>query len=230
MAKRLAGRYGYPKDVPFKVTLHPNRISQPLEWKGNHMIFVCSMSDLFHEDVPDDYVYQILDVVAQAPNHTFQILTKREERLIAFSRKISIWPQNVWLGVTVESSAYKYRIEALKEIKSAVRFLSCEPLLDDLGELDLEGIDWVIVGGESGPKARPMHPRWVKKIKDQCQKERIPFFFKQWGGVRKKAAGRSLEGREWNQMPPLCHNADFPYAIANPIAGNGRSPAPFHSG
>ncbi len=201
MAKRLAGRYGYPKDEPFKVTPHPNRLDQPKFWRGNHLIFVCSMSDFFHEDVPDTFIYNVLNIIKECPVHTFQILTKRSDRMLQISNKIKRWPDNVWIGVTVESKAYKKRIEHLRKVKAPVKFLSCEPLLEDLGKLELNDIDWVIVGGESGFKARPMEKRWVTNIRDQCIKANIPYFFKQWGGVNKKAAGRSLDGQEWNQMP-----------------------------
>lgn len=201
MSKRLAGRYGYSKENPFQVTLHPNRLSQPLKWKGNHIIFVCSMGDIFHKDVPDDYIFEILDVIKKSPNHTYQILTKRADRMLEISEKIGKWPNNVWTGVTVESKSCIKRIDMLKQVKSTVRFLSCEPLLNDLGSLDLERINWVIVGGESGFKARPMSAKWATNLRDQCLKFDIPYFFKQWGGVSKKKTGRMLEGQEWNQMP-----------------------------
>jgi protein gp37 len=203
MSRRLAGRYGYPKDNPFQVTLHPNRLSQPSEWKGNHIIFVCSMSDLFHKNVPDGYISEILDVMKKFPRHTFQILSKRAGRMLQFSKKIGCWPDNVWVGVTVESKAYKKRIDLLREIKAPIRFLSCEPLLEDLGELDLNKINWVIVGGESGFNSRVMEQKWATHIRDQCLNKSIPYFFKQWGGISKKISGRSLDGREWNQMPQI---------------------------
>ncbi|QTA82289.1 DUF5131 [Desulfonema limicola] len=203
MAKRLAGRHGYSKENPFQVTLHPNRLAQPLKWKGNHIIFVCSMGDIFHKDVPEDYILQILDIIKKSPNHTFQILTKRAERMLEISKKIGQWPDNVWMGVTVESKSCTERINMLNKVKSTVRFLSCEPLLNDLGKLDLKKINWVIVGGESGFSSRPMLPKWATSIRDQCLKAEIPYFFKQWGGFNKKKAGRSLEGKEWNQMPEV---------------------------
>lgn len=208
LAKRLGGRYGYPKDEPFRVTFHPQRLCQPLEWKNPLMVFLCSMSDFFHRDVPDDYIFQILDIIKKCPQHTFQILTKRSHRMVQISKKIKLWPSNVWLGVTVEAKKYKKRIDHLKLVNSSVRFLSCEPLLENLGELDLHGVDWVIVGGESGPKARPMRSEWAIDIRDQCLAERISYFFKQWGGVNKKAAGRELEGKEWNQMPKIYISPD----------------------
>lgn len=201
MSKRLAGRCGYPKDNPFAVTLHPDRLSQPSKWKKPHIIFVCSMSDLFHEDVPDSCIFDVLNVIKNSSHHTFQILTKRPERMVQFTQKAGPLPDNLWLGVTVESEEYKSRIDLLSQIEASVRFLSCEPLLSDLGELNLEKIDWVIVGGESGPKARSMNSEWVIDIRNKCIAKNIPFFFKQWGGVRKKDKGRLLEGREWNEMP-----------------------------
>ncbi len=201
MAKRLAGRYGYSKENPFQVTLHRNRLHEPLIWKGNHLIFVCSMGDLFHKDVPDEYIFDILDVIKKTPHHTYQILTKRAERMVQISEKIGRWPRNVWTGVTVESKDCKSRIDQLKKVRSSVRFLSCEPLIDDLGEVDLKSISWVIVGGESGFRARPMLAKWAISLRDQCLRANVPYFFKQWGGVNKKKAGRSLEGKEWNQLP-----------------------------
>lgn len=203
MAKRLGGRYGYPQENPFQVTLHPNRLLQPLKWKGNHLIFVCSMGDIFHKDVPEEFILKILNIIKETPNHTYQILTKRAKRMLNVSEKIGSWPANVWTGVTVESKSCIERIDTLKQVKSAVRFISCEPLLNDLGILDLRKINWVIVGGESGFKARPMLPLWAKNIRDQCLKADIPYFFKQWGGLNKKKAGRTLDGKEWNQMPKI---------------------------
>ena len=203
MAKRLAGRYGYPKDRPFRVTLHPNRLNQPLRWKGRHVIFVCSMSDLFHDAVPDDYIFQILKIIKLCPQHTFQILTKRAERMYEISRSVGAWPENAWLGVTVESAKYASRVDYLRQIDAAVRFISFEPLLGDVMDVNLEGVDWVIVGGESGPRSRPMRAEWATRIRDKCLQNNIAYFFKQWGGFNKKAAGRRLEGKEWNQMPDL---------------------------
>ncbi len=203
MAKRFAGRYGYPKDNPFQVTLHPDRLPKPLRWTKPHMIFVCSMGDLFHENVPEYYIFEILNVIRECPSHTFQILTKREERMLEISKKIGHWPENVWIGVTVEGKECMRRIDCLREVNASVRFMSCEPLLENLGKIRLEGLNWVIVGGESGFKARSMSPEWATSIRDQCLRENIPYFFKQWGGRNKKKAGRSLEGREWNQMPTL---------------------------
>jgi len=158
------------------------------------------MGDLFHEKVPLSYIRQVFDVIKQTPQHTYQILTKRTERLSAISGKLT-WPSNVWMGVTVENSSYIPRISQLLKTAAAVKFLSLEPLLGPLPKLPLKGIDWVIVGGESGPRARPMERVWATQIRDQCMKISVPFFFKQWGGVRKKAAGRNLEGRTWDELP-----------------------------
>jgi protein gp37 len=168
------------------------------------MIFVNSMSDLFHERVSDDYIARVFGVMAEAEKHTFQILTKRAERLAAwYEQRPEVWDlPNIWVGVSVEDRRYgSPRIPSLRRVASAVRFLSVEPLLEDLGLLDLGGIDWVIVGGESGPGARPMKPEWALSVRDQCLQARVPFFFKQWGGVRKKKAGRLLEDKTWDQMP-----------------------------
>jgi protein gp37 len=201
IAKRLAGRHGYPREEPFRLTLHPDRLSLPLTWNKPSMIFLCSMSDFFHTEVPEGYILKIIEVIKRCPQHVFQILTKRPERMVEIDKIIKKWPNNVWLGVTVEAKEYVERIALLKEAHSKVRFLSCEPLLDDLGSINLNGIHWVIVGGESGPRARLMKKEWVLSLRNHCLQERIPFFFKQWGGVNKKRTGRRLEGMEWSQMP-----------------------------
>ena len=184
----------------FEASLHPEVLEVPLHWKMPRMVFVNSMGDLFHEKVPLSYIRQVFDVIKQTPQHTYQILTKRTERLVAISGKLT-WPSNVWMGATVESSSYIPRISQLLKTAAAVKFLSLEPLLGPLPKLPLKGIDWVIVGGESGPRARPMERVWATQIRDQCMKISVPFFFKQWGGVRKKAAGRDLEGRTWDEFP-----------------------------
>jgi protein gp37 len=201
MSKRLAGRHGYPSENPFQVTLHRKRLEQPESWRKPLMIFLCSMSDFFHKDVPLDYNLDIIRIIRKCSDHTFQILTKRSDRMLKISKKVKRWPDNVWLGVTVEAKNYKKRITHLKQVDCAIKFLSCEPLLEDLGELDLNGIDWVIVGGESGPGARPMYLKWATNLRDQCVSMGIPFFFKQWGGINKKANGRILEGKKWSQIP-----------------------------
>lgn len=164
------------------------------------MIFVNSMSDLFHQDIPFGFVVQIFDVMRRASQHQFQVLTKRSERLLHLGSKLT-WPENVWMGVTVETVDYLFRIDHLRQTPAAVKFISFEPLLGRIPDLDLTGIDWVIVGGESGPGARPMKQQWAVEIRDKCLNAGIPFFFKQWGGVNKKRSGRSLEGRTWDDMP-----------------------------
>ena len=184
----------------FKLTLHPNMLNVPLTWKKPQMIFVNSMSDIFHEDAPLDFIRSIFDVMAKAHWHIFQVLTKRSDRLLEIADDLK-WESNIWMGVTVESAEYAYRIEHLRKSPAKVRLLSLEPLLGPLNGLNLEGINWVIVGGESGPKARVMRKEWVLNIKEQCDQANVPFFFKQWGGTNKKKSGRLLEGRIWDQMP-----------------------------
>lgn len=205
MAKRLKamGQPNYRNG--FKVTCHPQMLSLPLKWRKPRMIFVNSMSDMFHADVPFDFIRRVFDVMAQAEQHTFQVLTKRAERLAQLAPKLS-WPENVWMGVTVENADHLHRIDALRTIPAHVRFLSLEPLLGPLPKLKLKDIHWVIVGGESGPGARPMDPVWVKDIRDRCLHAGVPFFFKQWGGVRKNKAGRLLDGRTWDDMPSTALN------------------------
>ncbi len=206
MAKRLKamGQRRYRNE--FKVTLQPDVLAVPLHWKRPRMIFVNSMSDLFHEYVPADYIAKVFAVMQQASWHTFQVLTKRPERAAELAPDLP-WPANVWMGTTVESADYLYRIEPLLKIPAKIRFLSLEPLLGPLPKLPLEGIHWVIVGGESGPDARPMQSKWVFQIRDQCQENGVPFFFKQWGGVYKSVAGRELDGKIWDETPILefCH-------------------------
>lgn len=184
----------------FDLTLHEDTLDTPLKWKKPQLIFVNSMSDLFHKDVPVWFIQRVFSVMRQAHWHQFQILTKRSKRLAELSSDID-WPENVWMGVSVENAAYKYRIADLKEAKASIRFLSIEPLVDSVGVLDLTGIDWVIVGGESGPRARPLCESWVVEIQKQCSKSQVPFFFKQWGGRNKKKAGRLLQGRTWDELP-----------------------------
>lgn len=207
-AERWRGTPGHPFEAGFDLTLRPNRLEQPLRWEKPRRIFVNSMSDLFHKDVPASFIDQVFDVMERADWHKFQVLTKRSSRMRSYLmdrfRKL---PDHVWLGVSVEDAKVKRRIDVLCEIPARVRFLSIEPLIGPLGALNLFGIHWVIVGGESGPGARPMHPDWVREIRDQCIAQNVPFFFKQWGGIRPKSNGRELDGREWNEMP-ICH--DFP--------------------
>jgi protein gp37 len=200
MAKRLQamGQPNYANG--FKLTMHEHVLEKPLEWKTPQTIFVNSMSDLFHKGVPAAFIQRAFDVMLRANWHRFQVLTKRSERLLELSSVID-WSDNVWMGVSVENANYAFRIDHLRETGAKVKFLSLEPLLGPLPHLDLGGISWVIVGGESGPGARKMDEEWVKEIRNQCLSARVPFFFKQWGGVHKKKAGRQLEGRIWDEMP-----------------------------
>ena len=184
----------------FRLTLQPDMLELPLTWKKPQTIFVNSMSDLFHADVPVEYIQRVFGVMRRAGWHRFQVLTKRSERLAELDSRLE-WARNIWMGVSVESAAYRSRIDDLRTTHAAIRFLSLEPLLGPLENLDLHGIDWVIVGGESGPGARPMNPEWVLDLRDQCRAARVPFFFKQWGGWNKKKTGRTLEGRLWDEMP-----------------------------
>ena len=186
----------------FRVTLQEHMLPLPLKWKKPRRIFVNSMSDLFHRDVPLQYIQQVFDVMRQASWHTFQILTKRAERLAELSPKLR-WPDNVWMGVSVERADYLFRIDYLRQTGAKVRFLSLEPLLGPLSDMVLDGMDWVIAGGESGPGARPMEEGWITDIRDQCHLVGVPFFFKQWGGVFKKRTGRELEGRTWDEFPEV---------------------------
>lgn len=200
MAKRLQAM-GHPNYAHgFDVTLHEHMLDVPLKWTKPRMIFVNSMSDLFHEDVPTQFIQRIFSTMRQAPHHTFQVLTKRAVRLTELDNEIS-WPDNVWMGVTVEDQSCCFRIAHLRQSHARVKFLSLEPLLGPLPDLDLDGIDWVIVGGESGPGARPLALDWVTEIRDLCLDADVPFFFKQWGGVRKSEQGRVLQGRTWDQLP-----------------------------
>lgn len=200
MAKRLRamGQKNYAHG--FELTLQPHALDLPLRWKKPQTIFVNSMSDLFHEDVPLSFIRQVFDVMHRAHWHRFQVLTKRPERLAELARMLE-WEPHIWMGVTVESEKYTNRINYLRSTGAHVKFLSLEPLLGPLHDLELLGIDWVIVGGESGPMARPMDRAWVVDIRNQCRQAHVPFFFKQWGGVHKKKAGRLLEGRAWNEFP-----------------------------
>ncbi|UVT16285.1 MAG: phage Gp37/Gp68 family protein [Nitrospira sp.] len=186
----------------FALTLHPESLDVPLGWKKPRVIFVNSMSDLFHRNVPIEFIREVFDVMRAAPQHQFQILTKRADRLAELDRELP-WSDNVWMGVSVESEDYVRRIEHLKQTRARIKFLSLEPLLGPLSHLELKGIDWVIVGGESGPYARSMKPQWVRQIRAQCIEAKVPFFFKQWGGVFKSKTGRTLDGRTWDQMPKV---------------------------
>jgi protein gp37 len=192
----------------FTLTLHEEALELPLRWKKPQTIFVNSMSDMFHVEVPSDFILKAFDVMQRAYWHRFQVLTKRAERLAYLDRQLP-WANNIWMGVSVEDESYTHRIDRLRDTGAAIKFLSLEPLLGPLDNLSLEGIDWVIVGGESGPGARPMNAEWVLSIRDQCLSAEVPFFFKQWGGVWKKRFGRTLDGRTWDEMPRLM--AEFPF-------------------
>ena len=208
-AERWRGIPGHPYEPGFDLTLRPARLQQPLAWRKPSRIFVNSMSDLFHADIPKSYIRSVFDVMREASWHEFQILTKRAERLERLARRIQM-PDNVWVGVSVESPNYYARIRHLQRVDAAVRFLSCEPLLSELPGLPLDGIDWVIVGGESGPFSRPMMKSWVIDIRHQCRRAKVAFFFKQWGGANKKRAGRLLEGRTWDAMPTKRRSVEYP--------------------
>lgn len=202
MAMRLKAM-GTPKYANgFKLILHEDCLSEPYSWKKPKVIFVNSMSDLFHEDIPFEFIEKVFKVMNENPQHIFQVLTKRAELLLEYSPKLN-WTSNIWMGVTVENFEAKRRIDYLRQTTAAIKFLSCEPLISDLGKLNLENINWVIVGGESGPKSRPMKEDWVLDIFNQCKTIDIPFFFKQWGGVNKKKTGKELQGVIYQEMPEI---------------------------
>ncbi len=213
-AERFRGVPGHPFEQGFDIRLVPEKLPEPLRWKTPRKIFVNSMSDLFHESVPDSYILQIAEVMQEAKWHIFQILTKRHDRMARLlSGPLSSFATqpHIWWGVSVENRKHGLpRLRRLQKTPVAVRFLSIEPLLEDLGKIDLHGISWVIVGGESGPGARPMQPTWVRSIQSQCNRDGVPFFFKQWGGARKKASGRILDGATYNEFP----------AFAPPVSEN----------
>lgn len=211
MAKRLKamGSARYQQDGSpstsgpgFALTVHPDALDQPYRWTGRRTVFVNSMSDLFHAKVPLGFVKEVLAVMADTPQHTYQVLTKRSSRLPKIADKLD-WPANLWLGVSVEDAEHLYRVDDLRKVPAFVRFLSCEPLLGPLKKLDLEGIGWVITGGESGPHARPLDQEWVREIRDLCIAEHVPFFHKQWGGRTPKHGGRELDGLLWDEMPAV---------------------------
>jgi protein gp37 len=200
LAERFRGVPGHPFEHGFDLQLIPSALELPLRWRASRRIFVNSMSDLFHDDVPATYIRRVFGVMKRASHHQYQVLTKRSERMARLAANIEIPPQ-VWMGVSVENQKYTTRIDDLRRVEASVRFLSVEPLLGPIEDLDLTGIHWVIVGGESGHGARPMDPAWVRSIRDQCVASNVKFFFKQWGGVRKHVTGRVLDGRTWDHMP-----------------------------
>ncbi len=202
MAKRLHAMNNPRYINEFNVTLHHDLVELPLKWKTPRRIFVNSMSDLFHKDVPLEFIQAVFETMRKAHWHTFQILTKRSDRLLELSGSLP-WPPNVWQGVSVEDHRVTTRIGHLKDVPAQVRFLSVEPLIGPVGEMNLEGIHWVIVGGESGPGARHMDPEWARTIRDQCVRDGVSFFFKQWGGVQKHRHGRDLDGRTWDEYPTI---------------------------
>jgi protein gp37 len=226
-AERFRGVPGHPYEQGFDLRLVPEKLSEPLKWGSPKAVFVNSMSDLFHEDVPDAYIEQVARVMELANWHTYQVLTKRPDRLcdllkgpLAFAGALS----HVWWGVSVENRTHGLpRIDFLRKTPATVRFLSIEPLLEDLGELNLKGIGWVIVGGESGPGARPMKKEWVLRIRDQCEHANVPFFFKQWGGVRKSKTGRILNGRTFDNMPDRPLKQVAPQRIRLDLVGDFKS-------
>jgi protein gp37 len=199
-AERFRGVAGHPYEQGFDLRFWPGRLELPLHWKDPRRIFVNSMSDLFHEDIPDSYIGKIFDVMCRAEWHQFQILTKRHERLAELAPRLP-WPEHIWAGVTIENDRWSVRAEALRRVPAAVRFVSAEPLLGPLPHLDLTGIDWLIAGGESGPRHRVPDPAWFTELRDRCSAAGTAFFFKQWGGIHSKKGGRLLEGEEWSEMP-----------------------------
>lgn len=199
-AERWRGIPGHPYEQGFDLRLWPGRLQQPLRWKRPRLIFTNSMSDLFHDEVPDEFIVSVFEVMVQARQHVFQVLTKRHERLVEIAPRLP-WPENVWMGVSIENKRWVERADSLRQVPAAVRFISAEPLLGPLVGLDLTGIDWLIAGGESGQRHRPVHEEWVTELRDRCRSEGVAFYFKQWGGRHSKAGGRRLRGREWSQMP-----------------------------
>jgi len=215
-AERFRGVKGHPYEQGFDLRLVPHKLAEPLRWRSPRMIFVNSMSDLFHDAIPDDYIIRVAKVMATANWHTYQVLTKRSERLSELLKtklRFAAEQRHIWWGVSVEDKKYGLpRIEHLRKAQAKVHFLSVEPLLEDLGQVRLQGVDWVIVGGESGAGARPMEKEWVLSLRDQCRRRSVPFFFKQWGGVRKAATGRHLEGRTYDE---------FPKRVSHPVMSAG---------
>lgn len=200
MSKRLQAMGIEKYKDNFELRIHPHELKKPYTWKKSRIVFVNSMSDLFHKDVPLDFIKKVFKVMNDCSQHTFQVLTKRADILYKYHKELT-WTDNIWMGVSVEDDRVLDRIDYLAKTDAKIKFLSCEPLIDSLGKIKLKNIDWVIVGGESGRKARPMKEQWVLEIKDQCKKQSVPFFFKQWGGTNKKKAGRELKGKTYDEMP-----------------------------
>ena len=200
MANRLKAMGNKRYQNGFNVTLHPDLLTEPLKWNKPRMVFVNSMGDMFHESIPIEYIQRVFSAMRTTSQHTFQVLTKRSARMLELSKSLP-WPENVWMGVTIESNKYLYRADNLRSIPAAVKFLSIEPMISQVNDLDLTGIDWVIVGGESGQSARSIEEEWVINVRDKCISLNIPFFFKQWGGRNKKKSGRILQGKIWDQFP-----------------------------
>jgi protein gp37 len=199
-AERWRGIPGHPYEQGFDLRIWPERLEQPLRWTRPRMIFVNSMSDLFHEDIPLSYIEQVFDVMGQAGHHTFQVLTKRDARLAEIAPALT-WHPNVWIGVSIENRRFVHRADRLREVDAAVRFISAEPLLGPLDNLDLAGIDWLIAGGESGPRHRRVSGDWLRDLRDRCAEQNVAYFFKQWGGHHPKTGGRELDGKTWDELP-----------------------------
>jgi len=212
-AERWRGIPGHPYQQGFDLRLWPERLQAPLRWRKPRTIFVNSMSDLFHEQIPPSFLLAVFETMRAAHWHTFQILTKREDRLAELAAEIQ-WPANVWMGVSIENRRFAHRADVLRQVPAAVRFISAEPLLGPLENLDLSGIDWLIAGGESGPRHRRVDPGWVRALRDKCQEQQVAFFFKQWGGARPKSNGRELDGRLWDQQPRRVHGRALDAAVA----------------
>lgn len=200
MARRLKAMGNARYRNGFQVTMHPDLLDEPLRWKKPSMVFVNSMGDMFHEDIPLEYIQRVFSTMTKASHHVFQVLTKRSSRMLQVSEYLP-WPDNIWLGVTVESGKYLYRVDNLKKTKAKIKFLSIEPMIGPVSGLVLDGIDWVIVGGESGHQARTIEKEWAISVRDNCTSSDVPFFFKQWGGPNKKKTGKILDGKVWNQFP-----------------------------
>jgi protein gp37 len=212
-AERWRGIPGHAYEQGFDLRLWPERLGHPFRWKKPRFIFVNSMSDIFHERIHEDYIAEIFDVMVQADQHIYQVLTKREERMVELAPSLP-WPPNLWMGVTIENRRFVHRADYLREVPATVRFISAEPLLGFLERLDLTDIHWVIAGGESGPRHRPVKPEWIRHVRDRCIDANVPFFFKQWGGLRAKSGGRILDGEEWNEMP--AHSLDAALSPTGP--------------